>query len=163
MIINTIVAVGHENAIGVGNELPWHMPADLKFFKETTRGHHVIMGRKSFESIGRPLPGRTNIVITRQKDYHHSGIILVNSISDALKYVEESGVNEVFILGGSMIYHQTKDLWNNLYITHIDTAVPNATAFFPEVNFDEWELAWQESHKADEKNQFDYRFSHYKR
>ena len=163
MIISAIVAVGHNNAIGVGNELPWHLPVDLKFFKETTRGFHVIMGRKSFESIGRPLPGRTNIIITGQKDYGHSGIFTANSVSDALKIAQDAGQEEVFILGGSMIYKQTQNLWNKLYLTRVDADVPHATAFFPDVDFSGWKHEWQEEHKADEKNIYDCQFNLYTR
>ena len=91
MIVSSIVAASNNNAIGIDNELPWHLPADLKFFKETTRGHHVIMGRKSFESIGRPLPGRTNIIVTKNKSFAHSGVIVKSSIPDALAYAAEAG------------------------------------------------------------------------
>jgi len=163
MIISAIVAVGNNNAIGVNNDLPWHMPADLRFFKKTTRGFHVIMGRKSFESIGKPLPGRTNIVVTRQKDFGHSGIVTVPSITDGLKYASDSGVNEVFVLGGSTIYKQTQQLWNKLYLTRIDVDVPQATAFFPRLDLNQWHLEWKESHKADEDNKYDYSFMLYTR
>ena len=92
MIISSIVAVSNNYAIGVDNDLPWHLPADLKYFKEKTLGHYVLMGRKSFDSVGRPLPGRTNIVVTRNKDFHHSGIHIVHSLSDGLLMAQEAGV-----------------------------------------------------------------------
>ena len=163
MIISTIVATGNKNAIGVDNDLPWHLPADLKFFKETTKGHFVIMGRKSFESIGRPLPGRTNLIVTRQKDFSHSGIYVFHSIAEALKFAQNKEQKEVFILGGSTIYEQTKNLWNKLYLTRVDADVPNATAFFPEIDYSSWTREWHEDHKADEKNKYDYQFNLYTR
>lgn len=163
MIISTIVAVGNKNAIGVDNDLPWHMPADLRFFKETTLGFDVIMGRKSFESIGRPLPKRTNIVVTRQKDYYHSGIVIKNSIEDALMYAQEKKVEEVFILGGSNIYHQTQNIWHKLYITKIDVDVPNATAFFPNIKWEHWSLTWEKKFDADDNNPHKYSFNLYER
>lgn len=163
MIVSCIVAIGKNNAIGVDNDLPWHLPADLKFFKETTRGHYVIMGRKSYESIGRPLPGRTNLIVTRQKNYDNSGIFVFDSIASAIKMAQDDGQSEVFILGGSTIYEQTQNLWNKLYITRVDAEINNATAFFPDIKFEDWTLEWQESHKADEKNKYDYQFNLYTR
>jgi dihydrofolate reductase len=163
MIVSSIVAVGNNNAIGIDNDLPWHLPADLKFFKETTRGHHVIMGRKSFESIGRPLPGRTNIIITKNTDFAHSGVIVKSSIPDALAYAAESGQEEVFILGGASVYAQTLNLWHRLYLTHVDAIIDNATAFFPDIDLDNWKLTWEDYHPADEKNKYACRFCLYER
>lgn len=163
MIISSIVAISNNNAIGVNNDLPWHMPADLKFFKETTLGHYVLMGRKSFDSVGRPLPGRTNIVITRNKRFNNSGVIVANSIPEGILIAQNAGQNELFILGGSNIYFQTMNLWDKLYVTKINTEVPNATAFFPVINKDEWSLTSEEAHLADDKNPHDYRFCLYER
>lgn len=163
MIISSIVAASINNAIGIDNDLPWHLPADLKFFKDTTRGHHVIMGRKSFQSIGRPLPGRTNIVVSQNEDFSHSGIIKKPSIPDALAYAVEAGIDEVFILGGASIYKQTQNLWNRLYLTRVDAVIENATAFFPEIDFSQWKLVWQETHEADEKNKYTCTFNLYER
>jgi dihydrofolate reductase len=163
MIISTIVAVGKNNAIGIDNDLPWHMPADLKFFKETTLGLNVLMGRKSFESVGRPLPGRTNIVVTRNKNFYHSGVITVNSIEEGILYAQDNKQEELFIIGGSNIYAQTQHLWNKLYLTKVDTVVENATAYFPEIDFTLWKHEWERKHIADEKNKFDFSFNLYTR
>jgi len=163
MIISSIVATSNNNAIGVNNDLPWHMPADLKYFKEKTYGHYVMMGRKSFDSVGKPLPGRTNIVVTRNKEFCHSGIHIVHSLSDGLAFAQNAGVDELFILGGSNIYFQTQNIWNRLYLTKVDTVIENATAFFPEVDLTKWKLVSEEPHKADEKNPFDYNFYLYER
>ncbi|MBT8231130.1 MAG: dihydrofolate reductase [Saprospiraceae bacterium] len=159
MIISTIVAVGNNNVIGVDNDLPWHMPADLQFFKKTTLGFNVLMGRKSFDSVGRPLPGRTNIVVTRQNSFYHSGVITVHSIQEGILEAKKNNQEELFIIGGSNVYTQTKDLWNKLYLTKIDVDIPNGTAFFPEINFSNWNHTWEEKHKADEKNPHDFSFN----
>ena len=163
MTISAIVATARNNAIGKDNDLPWHLPADLKYFKNTTYGKPVLMGRKSFESIGRPLPGRTNIIITRNEDYYHSGVHVCHSISDGLSLAEELGTEELFITGGSHIYEQTMDVWDKLYLTRIDIEVPDATTFFPEIDFSKWKLVREEGHKADEKNPYDYTFCQYER
>lgn len=163
MRISAIVAVSNNRAIGVDNDLPWHMPADLKYFKETTRGHHVLMGRKSFDSVGRPLPGRTNIVVTRNPAFYHTGVHVVHSITDGLLMAEQAKVEELFILGGSNIYAQTVHLWTSLYITRIDVDIEGATAFFPEMDMSGWTLVSQDKHKADENNPHDYRFELYQR
>ncbi len=163
MTISSIVAVSNNNAIGIDNDLPWHLPGDLKFFKETTYGKYVLMGRKSFESIGRPLPGRTNIVVTRNKDFYHSGIKVVHSIADGILIAQNAQQEELFILGGSKIYTQTQNLWDNLYLTKVDTDVNNATAFFPQLNWNDWHLESEESHLSDDKNPFNYSICLYKR
>lgn len=163
MTISCIVAAAENNAIGLDNDLPWHLPGDLKFFKETTKSHFVIMGRKSFESIGKPLPGRTNIVITTKKDFSHSGLIVVHSITDALQYALDAEQDEVFILGGAMIYKQTQNLWNKLYLTRVHTRIENATAYFPNIDFSQWDLEWEKHNPADEKNKYSYSFQVYSR
>jgi dihydrofolate reductase len=161
MTISSIVAISNNRAIGVDNDLPWHMPADLKFFKEKTMGKHVLMGRKSFESINKPLPGRTNIIVTRQKDFQRSDIIIKHSLSEGIKYAKDAGVDELFILGGANIYEQTQNIWDQMYITKIDTHIDNATAYFPAIDTSRWILKSQEDNKADEKNPFDYSFCFY--
>lgn len=161
MIISSIVAISNNNAIGIDNDLPWHMPADLKFFKETTLGHYILMGRKSFDSVGRPLPGRTNIVVTRNKEFSNSQLKIVHSISDGILLAIEAKQEQLFILGGSNIYTQTMHIANRLYVTKINTHIPNATAFFPEIDLDVWTLISEDPHQADEANPFDYNFCVY--
>lgn len=163
MTISTIVAISNNRAIGVDNDLPWHMPADLKFFKNKTFGKHVLMGRKSFESINKPLPGRTNIIVTRKEDYYRSDIIITNSIPEGIAVAQDAGEEELFILGGANIYTQTQNLWHRLYITEIDTVVENATAYFPEIDMSRWTLISKEPHKADEENPYNYTFCYYER
>lgn len=137
------------------------MPADLQFFKKTTFGHFVLMGRKSFDSVGKPLPGRTNIVITRNKSFQHSGIHVFHSISEGLLFAQNAGIDQLFILGGSNIYFQMLDICTDLYVTRIDVNIENATAFFPKFDGPQWKLTEKEDHKADDKNPYDYSFCHY--
>ena len=106
MMISLIVAVAENNVIGKDNKLPWHLPADLKYFKQTTAGHPVIMGRGTFESLGKPLPGRTNIIITRQQHYKADGCIITDSLETAIAFARETGTDEAFILGGGDIFRQ---------------------------------------------------------
>ena len=157
MTISAIVAKATNHAIGINNRLPWHLPNDLKWFKEKTMGHHVIMGRKSFESLGKPLPKRTNIIITRDEKFFHSDCIVVRSIDEALLAAHKNGESEVFILGGGQIYDQTKNLWDKLYLTEVD-ASPDADTYFPVVDLSEYVLTFEESHPQDERHKFRYTF-----
>ena len=162
MIISAIAAVAKNRVIGNNNEIPWHLPADLKYFKKTTLHHHVIMGRKSYESIGRPLPKRTNIVVTRDPFYISTGVIVVHSIPEALSIAYENGENEVFILGGGNIYLQSIDLWDRLYLTEVD-ATPEGDVFFPKLDFSGWNLVSSEKHLPDDKNPMAYDFQVFER
>lgn len=157
MIISAIVAKAANNAIGINNKLPWHLPNDLKWFKKHTLGHHVIMGRKSFESLGKPLPKRTNIIITRDHQFFHSDCIAVRSIDEALLVAHKNGEKEVFILGGGQIYKQTKTLWDRIYITEVD-ASPAADTHFPQIDLSDYILIFEEPHPSDEKHEFQFTF-----
>lgn len=163
MKISIIVAKGKNNVIGRDNQLPWHLPGDLKHFKNTTIGHHVIMGRKTFESMGKPLPGRTSIVITRNKDYavppgHH----VVNSLDEALDLARSKALSQVYVLGGAEIFKLALPLTDELVITEIDAA-PEGDTFFPPLNDEAWEKVAQEDHYKDEKNKYGYSFLTYRR
>ena len=136
MIISIIAAVSDNNVIGKNNKLPWHLPEDLKRFKEVTSGHTVIMGRKTYESIGRPLPNRVNIVITRNKDFKPKGVKVVHSIEEALSLASEAGETETFIIGGAEIYKQALPLANKIYLTRINKNY-KGDAYFPELG-KEW-------------------------
>ena len=159
MIISIIVAKSKNNVIGIHNQLPWHLPADLKYFKKVTFGHTVIMGRKTYESVGKPLPGRTNIVITRQADFNAEGVIVGPSLELALKNLK---VDEVFILGGGEVFRQAMNQADKLFITDIDVEL-DGEVFFPEIDANLWSLESQEDHLKDEKNPYDYSFKVYKR
>ena len=156
-----IVAAAQNNAIGKQNGLLWQMPEDLKFFKRTTSGHTVIMGRKTYESVGRPLPNRRNIVITRQKEYQAEGIEVVHSLDDALALCNPDEEN--FIVGGAEIYSLAMDKVDRIYFTLIYGEFPEADTFFPPILQDFWLLTSEDYREADEKNQYDYNFMIYER
>lgn len=159
--ISIAVAVGENYAIGKNNQLLWHMPADLKFFKQTTSGHTVIMGRKTFDSVGRPLPNRRNIVITRDATLKIDGVEVVNSLDEALS-ISKDEEKDVFIVGGAEIYRQALPKTNTLFLTTIHHNF-EADTFFPEIDKSEWRLISSEPHKADEKNKYDYTFEVFER
>lgn len=131
MIVSIIVAMGHNRVIGLNNQLPWLLPEDLKFFKATTMGKPIIMGRKTFESIGRALPGRTNIVITRNKKWKQDGVKVVHTMEKALKIAAKGKTEEIMVIGGAQIYAEALDHAQRLYITEVDIDV-EGDAFFPE-------------------------------
>jgi dihydrofolate reductase len=161
MKISLIAAIGKNNEIGKGNTLLFNMPADMKHFRDTTRGHTVIMGRKTFESLPNgPLPNRRNIVITRDKEYNSEGSEVVHSLDKALKLFENTD-EEVFIIGGAEIYKQSIEKGDKLYITHIDAEDKEADSFFPIINKEIWKIKSREDFPADEKNIFDYSFVEY--
>ena len=162
MKISCVVAVANNNVIGKDNDIPWYLPADLKYFKKITLDHHILMGRKCYASIGRPLPKRTNIIITRDPFYIVSNCIVTHSIEEALEVAYDNGEEEVMIIGGGTIYDQTKDLWDKLYITEVDLAV-DGDIHFPNIDFEDWNLISEESHEPDEKNKHPYTFKVYER
>lgn len=159
MIRSIIVARAENGVIGKDNGLIWHMPHDLKFFKETTSGHYVLMGRKSYESVGKPLPNRLNVVITRNTDYAVEGGLVVHSLQEALELGEKQQQQEVFILGGGEIYRQAleKNWVDRIYLTEIKDSFEGDT-YFPELNAEEWKETHREEYQADHKNPHDYSF-----
>ena len=154
MTISIIVAIGENHAIGKNNQLLWHIPADLKHFKDITSGHSIIMGRKTFDSVGKPLPKRRNIVVSRQ-DLTIPGCEVVKSIEEGLTLC--AGEDEVFIGGGAEIYRMAMQKTNRIYLTIIHKNY-DADTFFPEINQDEWEEKQREDHQPDEKNKLPYSF-----
>lgn len=163
MIVSSIVATSLNRAIGKDNQLLWHLPADLKFFKTTTMGCPVIMGRKTFQSIGRTLPGRKNVVITRDKTFNSDNqfdILVVGSLDEAL--VKLHAEKEVFIIGGGEIYKQSMDSVDTIYLTLVNMTT-EADVYFPEIDSSKFDLVWEEKHLADEKNKFDYTFQKFER
>tara|TARA_B110000902_G_scaffold30502_1_gene32822 strand:+ start:112 stop:612 length:501 start_codon:yes stop_codon:yes gene_type:complete len=166
MKVALIVAAAENHVIGKDNDLIWNLPKDMKFFKETTKGHFVIMGRKNFESIPqkyRPLPNRTNVVVTRQKDYLAEGCLVVNSLAEALQEAEKAKDLEPFIIGGGEIYRLAleQQLIDRVYLTRIHKNYQGDT-FFPELN-KEWKLLKSDKHLADEKHECDYSFEIYEK
>ena len=160
MILSLIVAVDKQSGIGKDNRLLWHLPADLKYFKRITSGHTVIMGRKTFQSIGKPLPGRRNVVLSRDPSFHAEGCDIYDDFFTALKTCRDEP--EVFVIGGAEIYRQALQVADRIYITRVNT-VAEADTHFPEFSMSIWKLINLEKHKADEKNAFDYTFSLYQR
>lgn len=153
-----IAAIAENNALGKDNQLLWHLPDDFKRFKKVTTGHYIIMGRKTFESFPKPLPDRTHVVITRQKDYHPDGCIVVDSIEKALG-ISPKG-QDVFVIGGGEIFSLAMPYADKLDITKVH-AVFDADAYFPEISPDEWTLESSEFHPKDEKHAYDFTFSAY--
>jgi len=161
MIISLIAAIGKNNELGKNNSLLWHLPADMKHFKDTTYLHPVIMGRKTYESIGRPLPNRRNIVITRDEKYKIEGIEIARSVEKAIALFEDTD-EEIFFIGGGEIYNQVMKYINKLYITRIDNEFPDADTFFPSID-PRWKEKKREDFQADEKNLYNYSFIEYEK
>jgi dihydrofolate reductase len=158
-MVTIIAAIAENNALGKNNQLIWHLPADLNRFKKTTLNHAVIMGRKTHESLGKPLPNRINIIITRDKNYKVENCITVNSLKEALEIASKKDENP-FILGGAEIYKQAMPFADKLDITFVHHKF-EADVFFPEINKTIWEETSREVFKADEKNKYDYSFVTY--
>tara|TARA_R110002049_G_scaffold13089_5_gene57430 strand:+ start:7951 stop:8439 length:489 start_codon:yes stop_codon:yes gene_type:complete len=161
-MITIIAAIAKNNALGKNNDLIWHLPADLKRFKKVTTGHYILMGRNTFESIGKPLPNRTTIIITRNKDYFKDGCLIANSLEEAIEMAKEE--EQIFIIGGAQIYKETiaKDLADQLDITLVHKDF-DADVYFPEINTQVWKEVAREDFKADEKNKLDYSFVSYQK
>ena len=159
IMISIISAIGKNNEIGKKNGLLWNLPADMKHFREVTSGHTVIMGQKTFESIGRPLPNRRNIVITLDKNYLHHGVDIVYSPKELDALSDKKTEN--FIIGGGQIYKLFIDKTDKLYITHVDAEFPDADTFFPEIDKNKWEKIKSEKHLKDDLNKYDLEFTEY--
>jgi len=157
MKISMIAAMAHDRVIGKDNQMPWHMPADLAHFKRITLGKPVLMGRKTFESIGRPLPGRRNLVISRNPDYRAEGIEVVSSVEAALALLSGSEVSELMVIGGGRLYAEMLPKAQCLYLTRIELDVAGDTCF-PAFDDGQWQSVARESHPADEKNPHPYHF-----
>ena len=166
MKVSAIWAQAKNRVIGKNNDIPWYLPADLKYFKKLTLNHHIIMGRKTYESIGKPLPKRTNIIVTRNPFYIVSNCIVTHSIDEALELAQENGEDEVFIIGGSEIYKQAMPYLDCIYLTQVDKEIDGDT-YAPELDETEWELKNQIDHlpdlssegtKTGSKNEYAYSF-----
>lgn len=160
-MISLMWAMDNNRVIGYNNQLPWHLPEDLKFFKRTTMGHPIAMGRKTWDSIGRPLPGRENIVITRNPEFTCEGCTVLNTIDDLLEYSLQKD-EEIFVIGGAEIFKLILPDADKLYLTRIYDEFEGDT-FFPELNMEEWSLLSKEKGIKDEKNPYDYEFMIYER
>lgn len=158
--ITLIVAAAENNAIGKNNQMPWHLPNDFKYFKKSTIGHSIVMGRKTFDSIGKPLPERRNIVLTKDLHYNNSEVDVANSIAEVLNYCRDE--REVFIIGGAEIFKQTLPLAQKILLTRVHAEIPGDT-FFPDLLPTEWTCISKEEHHKDEKHAYDYTFEVWQR
>jgi len=160
MKISLIVAVNRNGVIGKDGKMPWHLPADLKYFKSVTMGKPIVMGRKTFESLGRPLPGRENIVLTRDKNFTAEGCTIIHSLEEMRQHTAD--VDEVMIIGGAQLYEQMLPHADHIYMTRVD-CLDEGDTWFPAFNPAEWETGFIEAHEADEKNPCAYTFIRYDR
>lgn len=154
-ILSIITAMDNNRLIGKNNALPWHLPEDLAFFKKTTLNKPIIMGRKTFESIGRPLPGRANIIISRNKDYSVDGCVVLDGIDSVLNYCKNDA--EIMLIGGASLYEQWLAHAQQMYITRIDAEF-EGDAWFPDYHPDTWQTVWSESHRSTKNSGFNFRF-----
>ncbi len=162
-MISIIAAVDKDWAIGKKGSLPWYLPAELLRFKKITTGHPIIMGRKTYESIGKPLVGRINIVVTRQSNWQKDGVFVFSSLEKAMEYAGKSqGSDEIFIIGGSEIFKQTIDVADKLYLTFVDGRF-GGDVFFPTIDLVEWKEIDREKYSKDAKNNCDFEFVTYER
>ena len=172
MILSIIAAIGKNNELGKKNDLLWNLPIDMKHFRETTRGHTVVMGQKTFESlaqnengiqIGRLLPNRRNIILTLDKTFEKEGAEIIYSVDEAIDLLQKTTKldEEVFVIGGGQIYKLFIDLADKLYITHVKETFPNAEIYFPIIDEKRWKKTKSEKHSKDEQNKYDLEFSEY--
>lgn len=161
-MVSLIVAMSTNRVIGRDGDLPWHLPADLRHFRKTTMGHHLIIGRATWDEVGKPLPGRIMVVVTRNREFSADGVLIAHSVEEALALARDD--DESFIGGGAEIYRQAlaSDVVDRLYITRIHASVEGDT-FFPPIDLDQWLLADRVDHPADEKNEHPYTFERYDR
>lgn len=157
MKLSIVVAHSLNQVIGIQNQLPWHLPADLKYFKQLTQGHCIVMGRKTFESIGKPLPNRENIILSRNENFKPEGTIAFQTIEEVLEYCKNKN-EEIFIIGGEIIFNLLMPFANKIYRTLVHTEIEHGDAFFIILNKDEWKVVSSDFHSKDEKNIFDYTF-----
>ncbi len=165
MIISLIAALSKNRVIGKNNDLPWHLPDDMKYFMQTTKGHHVIMGRKNYDSIPekfRPLPNRTNIVVTRQKNFTAANCTIVNSIEQGIDIAKKAGEPETFIIGGAQIYREGMALMQRMYLTEIQAEIHGDT-YFPEIPPKDWKETSRIHHPVDARHKYKFDFVIYDR
>jgi dihydrofolate reductase len=162
MRLSLIAAVSDNGVIGRGQALPWRLSADLRRFKSLTMGHHILIGRKTFAAIGRPLPGRTLIVISRKPDLAVENVHVADSLDAAVKLAHSAGDSEAFVIGGGEIYRQAIDVVDRIYLTRVHASIDGDT-YFPAVTFDDWRLVAESHHDADAKNEYDTTFQIYDR
>ncbi len=157
MKISIVVAISENNVIGKRNALPWYLPADLKHFKDITLGHHIVFGQTTHESIGRPLPGRTNIILSNDLNYKSPRCVVVHSPEEATEYAKKNNEEELMICGGAQVYKTFLPIADRIYMTKVKAKI-DGDIFFPEFKLDEWSVISSEPHEADKKNKYPYEF-----
>ncbi|MBL4709973.1 MAG: dihydrofolate reductase [Flavobacteriales bacterium] len=162
MKISLIVAASENNVIGRDNDLPWKLPNDMKFFVKTTKGHHILMGRKNLESFGRLLPNRTNILLTRDQEYKFDGAEIFFDLQKAIDFAKQNGENELMIIGGGEIYRQSMPFADHIYLTRVHAEI-EGDVYFPELDPAIWELKSEKFHDKDEKHNYAFSFQSYQR
>lgn len=162
MLISLIVAASENNVIGRNNDLPWKLPDDMRFFVKTTKGHHILMGRKNLESFGKLLPNRTNLLLTRDRNYEFEGAVIFHDLNEAIEFSKDKGEDELMVIGGGEIYKQCLPIADRIYLTRIHSTIEGDT-FFPELNEKEWELKEEVFHPKDEKHNYSFTFNTYEK
>ena len=162
MVISHLVAASENNVIGNHNQIPWNLPNDLKFFKNKSWGMQVIMGRNTYESLDKPLPGRINVVITTNKYWKRDDVTVAHTIDEAIKKACESDCNELFIIGGGEIFKQSMNIVNRIYLTRVHTTI-EGNVFYPALDESKWKLISEDPHPADDKHKFAYTFQLWER
>lgn len=157
-IVSAIVAAGQAWGIGKDNAMLWHLPDDFRYFKQTTSGHPVIMGRKTLQSLGKPLKNRTNIVVTRQQGFTAEGVEVFHDLASAIQRAQAVDSEEVFVIGGGEIYRQALPLIDRLYLTQVHHTFPEATAHFPAIDFEKWKVVSRKTHPADDRHDYAFTF-----
>lgn len=164
MKISAIVAIAEDYGMGKNNRLPWHLPDDLKFFMRTTMGKPVIMGRKTYDSMGKPLKGRLNIILSRSAQPGlPENVLLFHNLEEAINRAEAKNKDEIFIIGGAEIFKMSMHLMDALYLTRVHTVIDGADTFFPHIDHSHWKLNWEEAHEADEKHAYAFTFQRWDR
>lgn len=164
MKLSLIAAIAEDSAIGIRNELPWNLPDDLRFFKQVTMNKPVIMGRKTYDSLGRLLPGRRNIILSENESYQGPvGAQVYRTVEALMERLEQDETDEAFVIGGGVIFERMMPLADQMYLTRVKTTILGADTFFPEIDHTHWKLAWHEDHQRDERHAFDFTFERYER
>lgn len=162
MKISIIVAASENHVIGIDNDLPWHLPDDMKFFVKTTKGHHILGGRKNFESFGKALPNRINLIVTRNPDYKFDGAKIFQSIEEAVQFAKDNGENELMVIGGGEIYRQLLPQVDRIYLTRVHANI-DGHVYFPEIEETNWKLKSEILHEKDEKHKFSFTFQEWEK
>ncbi|MCC6186739.1 MAG: dihydrofolate reductase [Chitinophagaceae bacterium] len=161
MTLTIVVAASENNVIGINNNLPWHLPDDLKFFKKITLGKPVIMGRKTFESLGRPLPNRLNIVLSRSQQSLPEGVIQFRNYEAAIAYIQTQNCEELCVIGGGVLFAELINSVDQIFLTRVHTILANGEVFFPTIDQNIWEKVWEEHHPEDDKHAISFSFQRY--